>query len=1361
MFLASFFPNYMFTVFRNLTENAQRLLCIYAYSGMGSQKSLREYKNMLHNEFEDFSTTSDAPELELEKAGMFIKKGFSWYTNQTTYVIPDSFFVPALWFTLKERIDLADVFKQMRLSSGVQFQYVRNSVYQLISSNYTACSYALYLKVEDVRYFESVCMREEFRALFTNMAKDVFDVFFTRTVFNFIENDIVVDSKYLESLLNGYKASTLPTTLKLKSYIELYNYIANGILPTHEIKSTDFAGLTLAAIHRVLEGKYADAVKVFQMALKIQNKSTDMKNMYMNSLLNHYLIVAYSYDNTADSKTKLKQFLNKTNIEGYYTLVPSRIVAEQTLSSNKDWHKEGINNLLVRGFVGTVPKTVSSLAYLIDKYYDLGQANELVGFEAPKPNMMILKHELADFIDLSDEERALLKTHYGERAGLNAVRHKAAWEVSLERLLNFGKEKTAESQAEEQNFRLMYLFHSYRGGVEVREQSRLKNGQWGSGKPVTMNKFVLKQVEGMTEADERILARYRNSDSYELQIEHVIEEMTEVSRLYTGNFAPYTLINVKEEKPYLIVEKSDSGFLVRSNIPKNKYNEPIIIIPHNEENISFIKLPDTQRMIFRELLSVGKFPFAAEEGLRAALAHVGAKVEIHSELIEGGSTLQTVEGVARACIRIKPDTHGIYTVTISSHPLPGGREDLTLAKGEIKFVDELDGQRVWVQRDMEGEKRIAQLFVDFINEQEDNPDVDFYEPDVMLDSESRLQFDPVDMLTLLEFVQNHPAEMYAEWPEGKKSRIRSIKKGESAWTGTLHEKGMWFQLEGDIQIDDDTVLSMSQLLDLISTSKGKYVQLGDGEFLALSETLQRQLRALEAVATREKGQINISPFSAALLADDVVDGDIHLFMSKNLLELRKKILDSANYTPEVPAELNATLRPYQIDGYQWMARLNSWGAGALLADDMGLGKTVQTIAFLLLKAKEGASLVVAPASVAPNWKTEFQKFAPSLNTIILNFAENREQIIKDAGPNDVIITTYGILLSEHESINARSWNVACLDEAHIIKNRGAKTSAVAMKIQADNRVILTGTPVQNHLSELWSLFQFINPGLLGGYEAFSRRFISPIERDQNKECQKRLDKIVHPFMLRRTKSAVLQELPEKTEIYQKVELSKEEMAVYEVIRKKAETLLQSQSLDEKIDFNVLAEITHLRQASCSARLVEKSWTGECSKVTAFYELLEGVIEGDNRALVFSQFVSFFDIIREKLDKEGIPYLYIDGSVPVKKRTELVEKFQKGECPVFLISLKAGGLGLNLTNANYVIHLDPWWNPAIEQQATDRAYRIGQKQAVTVYHLIAENTIEEKIIRLHQTKRDLADNILAGTDVSHKLTGKDLLEMVAK
>ena len=360
---------------------------------------------------------------------------------------------------------------------------------------------------------------------------------------------------------------------------------------------------------------------------------------------------------------------------------------------------------------------------------------------------------------------------------------------------------------------------------------------------------------------------------------------------------------------------------------------------------------------------------------------------------------------------------------------------------------------------------------------------------------------------------------------------------------------------------------------------------------------------------------------------------------------------------------------------------------------------------------------------------------------MLGSAPVNDRKISALKSGDVLLTSYGMLVSRQEVLSAVKWNVACLDEAHTIKNRGTKMSAAAMSLQADGRVILTGTPIQNHLGELWNLMQFLLPGMLGSYEQFSARYITPIEKNGDRTCQAALKKLIQPFLLRRTKADVLDELPEKTDIIRMVNLSGEEMASYEILRQGAQEALEEQ---EAMDVNALAMITKLRMAACGS-----------SKAAYFADMAEEIVSAGNRALVFSQFTSYLKTVSEALDAAGIPYLYLDGSTPVRKRNTLVKACQEGEVPLFLISLKAGGLGLNLTGANYVIHLDPWWNPAIEQQATDRACRIGQTKDVTVYHLISAHTIEEKILRLHKVKRNLADSLLEGTHMASALTLEDL------
>ena len=317
-------------------------------------------------------------------------------------------------------------------------------------------------------------------------------------------------------------------------------------------------------------------------------------------------------------------------------------------------------------------------------------------------------------------------------------------------------------------------------------------------------------------------------------------------------------------------------------------------------------------------------------------------------------------------------------------------------------------------------------------------------------------------------------------------------------------------------------------------------------------------------------------------------------------------------------------------------------------------------------------------------------------------------------------------------------------------------SKAAMELNGAFRLLLTGTPLQNHLGEIWNLFQFANPGLLGSFQQFTEKFISPIEKNGDKNRQKQLKRLLQPFILRRTKTEVLDELPEKTEITLHVELDEQERALYENLRWEAISNLEEGSATA---IQTLAEITKLRQAACHPSLVYPELNLSSAKSSAFMKLVEELMKNNHRSLVFSQFTSHLRLIREELDKAHIDYLYLDGSTSLPERNKLVKEFQTGTQPLFLISLKAGGLGLNLTAADFVIHLDPWWNPSIEDQASDRAYRIGQTRPVTVYRLIATQTIEEKIIRLHQTKKSLADSLLDGSDLAHKLTKEEMLELL--
>lgn len=1339
----------IFDRYEQLSEDAQRLLCFFVDVGLDSGKRMDEHIYMLSQYcFAAFDGMSALDELLRE--GILYYEGKDWYANMPRYGVSDADFVPALWYLYECRKDLQLSFQKLR-QKGSAYQAVRHSVRQLVGSGYQMCDSASVIEKEQVSLFYSVACDPHFVRLFENFRTESFVQFFENVCNHFLSCDMVVDTTLLLGVVERYDAIAESSRCRLIAEIELYEYIASGKMPANGIYDKMSAGYALFALRGLYERRYVDAAKWFDISLKASAKEHGGQVFFGTPLLNFYMVLSFvaAMNESKDSneavvsvcRAKLREFMANLEVRSDERMLPARILAEDSCKVNTVMHKELVQKMYDESMRRALPPVFLPLAFLLANH--LGYSTVKMDVALCMPRLALLRHEMTQCLPFHDDERELLRRSFGSQPVLANIYHEAEWESVLESLMTDieGKENRVNEEV-----RLMYLRESADSKtIQVREQTRLKNGNWGCGKRVNESRYRKGLLECMNNADRRILARLNHSGMSALQLEHVIEDMVEESRLYIGHSAPYELVQVNRDKPYLMIENEGGCFVVKSNVPVGRVKDDFVIVEESPTLYSVISIPNEIRGYYVKLLQLGTLPLEAEPTLRSLLTKIGGQVELHSSLIEGGSTLPIVEGQWTAGFKLKPKNSGNWNVECFVRPLPGGRRTCRLGEGSDVIIDENEEVgRVRVKRSLVMEQTNLQLIRDFWS----SWGYELGEDDV---------YPPEFILQLVQLIQAHPDTFYAEWPEGRALRVKTLARGASSWSGVLRERGHWFDIEGDVSIDEHTRISISQLLELVGKSDGKFVQIADDEFLLLSEKLQQQLKALDAIASREHGHIKISPFSAALMGDELLHGELELTVDEKLSDIRQRILQSSAYSPAVPSELNATLRPYQEDGYRWIARLNSWGAGALLADDMGLGKTIQTIAFLLLKKENGPSLIVAPASVVPNWKTEMERFAPMLRVHILNYAANRRQTIDQATAGDVIVTTYGILLSVQDLITQKSWNVACLDEAHIIKNRGAKTSAAAMKIQACNRVMLTGTPVQNHLGELWSLFQFVNPGLLGTYEHFSRKFIIPIENHHDRDRQQQLDQIVHPFMLRRTKQAVLNELPDKTEIYHSVQLSREELAIYESIRIRTEKMLRESG--NTLSVNVLAEITRLRQAACTPQLIEPKWTGDSSKVTALLELLQGVIEGGNRALVFSQFVSFFDIVRSQLDHIGIPYYYIDGSVPMRQRTEMVDAFQEGKRPLFLISLKAGGLGLNLTAANYVIHLDPWWNPAIEQQATDRAYRIGQHQAVTVYHLVSKNTIEEKIIRLHQTKRALADTLLAGTDISHRLTGEELLEMV--
>lgn len=587
-------------------------------------------------------------------------------------------------------------------------------------------------------------------------------------------------------------------------------------------------------------------------------------------------------------------------------------------------------------------------------------------------------------------------------------------------------------------------------------------------------------------------------------------------------------------------------------------------------------------------------------------------------------------------------------------------------------------------------------------------------------------------------------------------------------TTSLSVKGNLLNVSWDLD-----GMSVEELNDILASysKKKKYHRLKSGELLNLTDDgigflseLKEDLRLTDAQIKEGMAEL---PLYRAMYLDSLVEENLsNIYVSKD--SMFKNIISSFDVVKgeqfELPGDINAELRPYQYEGFKWANILAKLGFGGILADDMGLGKTLQIIAYLYSK-RDKTSLVVCPASLVYNWESEFNKFTPDMKICaVAGTAEERRKIIESYNDYEVLITSYDLLKRDISYYKNIKFDNEIIDEAQYIKNPSTQAAKTVKSINSDTRFALTGTPIENRLSELWSIFEYLMPGYLFSYKSFKEKFEEKIvsKSSQNeRNAVDRLHKMIKPFILRRLKKDVLKELPEKIEdvIYAKFE--NEQERIYKATEKKVITSLNGYSKKnfEENKLQILAELTRLRQICCDPSLIVENYKKDSAKMTACIELVENAVANGHKILLFSQFTTMLDLLKTKLQQHNLKVLMLTGSTSKKKRRDLVEQFQEGEADVFLISLKAGGTGLNLTSADIVIHYDPWWNVAAQNQATDRAHRIGQKNVVNVIKLIAKNSIEERILKLQDMKKELADKIISGENISmSSLSKEDLLEL---
>lgn len=580
-------------------------------------------------------------------------------------------------------------------------------------------------------------------------------------------------------------------------------------------------------------------------------------------------------------------------------------------------------------------------------------------------------------------------------------------------------------------------------------------------------------------------------------------------------------------------------------------------------------------------------------------------------------------------------------------------------------------------------------------------------------------------------------------------------------------------LEFSFEVDGIDPEELSHIFTALKERK-RYYRLKDGTFLSLEgHEMDGMASLMEDLDIKYKdfsGDAILIPKYRALYLDEQLKetGIKNIRRNQAFKELVSNIREPGDLDLSPPSSLKNILRGYQDLGFRWLKTLSIYGMGGILADDMGLGKTLQIITLLLSDREEKGqkpSLAVVPTSLVYNWEDEVKKFAPQLRTLVLTGTKDeRMEKLKDIEGADLVITSYPLIRRDGDDLEDFSFRYCILDEAQHIKNPDSQNAKIVKTINAEVRFALTGTPMENTLSELWSIFDFIIPGYLFSHGKFKRQFESPIVRDRDEKAAERLSYHIRPFILRRVKKDVLKELPEKIEHQVTTELTLDQKRVYlaymQRIREDIEKEIEDKGFNNS-HIKILAGLTRLRQICCHPSTFLENYRGGSGKLELLGDIIDEALQGGHRILLFSQFTSMLGIIKGFLEGRKIEYLYLDGSTPTEERGQLVRAFNEGKGEVFLISLKAGGTGLNLTGADTVIHFDPWWNPAVEDQATDRAHRIGQEKVVHVMKLITRGTIEEKIFALQQKKKELIDTVIKpGHTLLSKMTEEEIRDLFA-
>ena len=944
------------------------------------------------------------------------------------------------------------------------------------------------------------------------------------------------------------------------------------------------------------------------------------------------------------------------------------------------------------------------------------------------------------------------------------------WREVLSALQSLGSDAPTKSEAGASS-RLIWMLEVGKGGalngIQALDQKRSARG-WNKAKALSLGKIA--GNPHLSPHDAKV-ANCISEDQYSRRKNFVLDLPNALQALL-GHPAvvlsskPEQLVELSEGTPEIeVIHKGDKITLkitppLREIATDKHYYDAdekreaealrlITLVQDSPQRVRVIRFTPSQRRAAQLLADKISIPASAQKELHTAMQALTSHFQLQADHLQSGH-LQVAREVAtesRLRAELSPANDGLLLRLVAT-PLGSEGPRLIPGSGRTRLMALVSGESIGTTRQLEIERSHRDAVLDALPFLENcEGDSEQCEWEVAA---------PEDALALVEVLPSLPAIAALDWPKGKAVKVISV--DTSQLSVQVKSERDWFKLSGEAKVDEGLVFTFEALLDA-ARSNSRFIAMGNGVYAALTRRLKERLSDLASVTESDKHGARIPRLAAAWM-DDALEG-ISTEADKAFHNAIAKLRATQAQTFALPKTLQAELRPYQEDGYVWASRLAQAGFGACLADDMGLGKTVQSLALLLARAEDGPALIIAPTSVCGNWISEAVRFAPSLNVHLYSDAD-RAAAINNAAAFDVVVVSYTLLLQAGEQFAAKHWHTVIADEAQAIKNATAKRSQAVFELNADFRLALSGTPVENRLAELWSIMRFANPGLLGSLTRFNERFAIPIERDKDRNALHTLRRLIAPFLLRRTKTQVLQELPARTELLINIVPSKEETAHYEALRRVAiaeADLALANNKGGQARMNILAQLTRLRRAACDPRIVTPAFPAPGSKVQTFTNLAAELVANGHKALVFSQFVDFLTLLREALDAAKIEYQYLDGATPAAERTKRVAAFQAGKADLFLISLKAGGFGLNLTAADYVVITDPWWNPAAEDQATGRAHRMGQLRPVTVYRLVTQGTVEEHIVGLHNDKRALAESILGEGDAVSIPSTEELISLI--